>query len=166
MDFTDIHTPSKETSSGTSHRTSNMFSTTPQQEQFEKWFKLWLPCPWTADLHNKGTLSTQAHQGKSTAWVVQLEVGSEWLQTPVEVFQRWPANHVKWWTDQKPVTNKPLSLPRACLAARIAGNLGQSVLSRVQLLSFVYFYILQTTQLPRLLLPSSLLANFNTQPPS
>lgn len=69
------------------------------------------------------------------------------------------------WT-RKPVISKPLSLPRACLSARIAENLGQSVLSRVQLLSFVYFYILKTTELPRLLLPSSLLANFNTQSPS
>lgn len=161
MDFTDTYAPSKEISSGTSQRTSNMFSTTPQQKQFVKWFLLWLPCPWTADLH-KGTLSTQAHQEKYTAQVVRLEVegGSDCPQTPVEVFQKWPANHVKWWTDQKLVTNKPLSLPRACLTP---GNLGQSVLSRVQLRSFVYFYILKTTQLPRLLLPSSLLANFNTQ---
>ena len=69
------------------------------------------------------------------------------------------------WTG-KPVIGKPLSLPRARLSAKIAENLGQSVLSRVQLLSFVYFYILKTTQLPRLLLPSSLLANFNTPSPS
>lgn len=69
------------------------------------------------------------------------------------------------WTG-KPVVNKPLSLPRACLSARTAENLGQSVLSRVQLLSFVYFYISKTTQLPRLLLPSSLPENFDTRSPS
>lgn len=44
---------------------------------------------------------------------------------------------------------KPLSLPRACLSARIAENLGQPVLSRVELLSFVYFYILKDHTVPK-----------------
>lgn len=66
----------------------------------------------------------------------------------------------------KPVVSKPLSLPRACLSARIAGNLGQPVLSRVELLSFVYFYILKDHTVPKILVPFSLLTNFNIQPPS
>lgn len=108
---------------------------------------LWLPrrC-WTVDLHNKGTVQESTRQIHSQ--VVQLrEGGSEWPQTPALICQRWPVNPVKRWKARE--DSQPLSLPRACLSARIAENLGQPVLSRVELLSFVYFYILKDHTVPK-----------------
>lgn len=87
----------------------------------------------------------------------------QWPRTPVEIFQEWPCQAMHRQRCQLSGSLYPYPGP---VSAQTAENLGQPVLSRVQLLSFVYFYILKTAQLLRVLLPSSLLANFNIQSPS
>lgn len=143
------HLLSKVISAGTSQRTSNMLSTHSNKSNLRR--DSCCDFPEDAELLTCITRGlSRRGQGKSTARLCNSGKG--------EVND---LRHQCWFAKGglstmssdgrtgKPVISKPLSLPRACLSARIAENLGQPVLSRVELLSFVYFYILKDHTVPK-----------------
>lgn len=143
------HPLSKAISAGTSQRTSNMLSTHSNKSNLRR--DSCCDFPEDAELLTFITrgLSTRA-QGKSTAGLCSSQKG----EVNDLRHQCWFAKGgLSTMSSQrrtgKPVISKPLSLPRACLSARTAENLGQPVLSRVELLSFVYFYILKDHTVPK-----------------